>query len=209
MVKEYDEDGFNDVFGSGKGAKLLREVVINTKALLPLADEETDNQGVPQNAQKATGTITFSDTVSDGETVTIGSDIYEFDTGDGLNDGDNISVDVSGGQTASDASSALATAINNNATEDVSATDQTGSVDVICDTPGAQGNDISTSTDASNGSWGDTSLTGGQDGTVTEGVELRVDPTNEELYVAVDENTATGTTGQNWYKLSLTQMPTS
>ena len=43
---------------------------------------------------KAQGTLTFSGSVSDGETVTIGGAIYEFDTNGETAEG-NIAVDVS------------------------------------------------------------------------------------------------------------------
>jgi hypothetical protein len=36
--------------------------------------------GTAVTATRATGTLAFSDSVSDGETVTIGGAIYEFDT---------------------------------------------------------------------------------------------------------------------------------
>lgn len=202
MPEKYS-DAQKDVFGSGGAQDLLEEMKKNTKCLLALPDEEFAGGDVPVNAKQATGTITFSSSVSDGETVTIGGDVYEFDTGDGVTDG-NILVDVSGGATASDASLALATAIDNNATEDVSATDQSGSVDVVCDTPGAQGNDIDTTTDAVNGSWANATLTGGVDGTVTEGAEFRVDGTT--LYICTQANTVHG---QNWHSISMSQLATS
>lgn len=49
---------------------------------------------VPKAA--ASGTITFSDVVYDGETVTIGSDVYELDVDASVSAG-NITVDISGG----------------------------------------------------------------------------------------------------------------
>jgi hypothetical protein len=61
----------------------------------------------------ATGTVTFEGDVSDGDIVTIGTRVYEFDTAD--NPGDitagRVRVDVSGGATASAAVTALVTAI--------------------------------------------------------------------------------------------------
>ena len=47
--------------------------------------------GTPVNAVKATGTLTFSGVVSDAETVTIGSNVYEFDNDSSITSG-NISV---------------------------------------------------------------------------------------------------------------------
>lgn len=152
----------------------------------------------PVNAVSADGTITFTGTVSDGELVTIGDDVYEFDTGDGVAEG-NILVDVSGGQTASDAVTALNTAINANATEDVTSEEGTGdTVDVTYSIKGTVGNDIETTTDVDNGSWGDGTLTGGVDGTVGEKFELKAD--DDYLYIAVEENTINDT---NWRRIDL------
>ena len=62
----------------------------------------------------ATGTVTFDGDVSDGDIVTIGTRVYEFDTM--TNPGDitagRVRVDVSGDATASAAVTALVTAIN-------------------------------------------------------------------------------------------------
>lgn len=51
--------------------------------------------------QKATGLLKFTGTAYDGETIEIGDEVYEFDTGDGEVEGDNILVDLydSGGLT--------------------------------------------------------------------------------------------------------------
>lgn len=164
----------------------------------PLIGKLVLQEDTPVNAVAADGTITFTGTVSDGEVVSIGDDTYEFDTGDGVADG-NITVDVSGDQTASAAAAALNTAINGNATEDVSSAEGDGdTVDVTYDTKGAVGNEIDTTTDASNASWGDSTLTGGVDGTIGEKYETRVD--GSYLYIAVDDNTTADT---NWRRVDL------
>ena len=56
--------------------------------------------GTPVNAVAATGSLTIGGVVIDGETITIGSNIYEFDT-DGSYSGGNVQVDISGAATAS------------------------------------------------------------------------------------------------------------
>ena len=70
-----------------------------------------------------TGTIYIPNAVLDGETITIGSDVYEFDTNASVVAG-NILVDVSGGATGADAIAALVTAIAASGTEAFSTSTQ-------------------------------------------------------------------------------------
>ncbi len=155
-------------------------------------------ESAPVNAVAASGTLTFSDSVSDGETVTIGDDVYEFDTDSDVAEG-HIAVDVSGGATASDAVTALVAAITDNATEGVSAVDGDGdTVVVTADTKGTAGNAIATTTTCVDGSWAEETLTGGVAGTVGEQWTLFVDASY--LYVCVADN---GVTGANWRRVAL------
>jgi len=57
----------------------------------------TAEEGTPVNAVNATGTLTISGVVKDGETVTIGSDVYEFlaDESQSKSASTNIPVDIS------------------------------------------------------------------------------------------------------------------
>ena len=57
----------------------------------------TAEEGTPVNAVNATGTLTISGVVKDGETVTIGSDVYEFlaDASQSKSASTNIPVDIS------------------------------------------------------------------------------------------------------------------
>jgi len=152
----------------------------------------------PVNAVAATGTLTFSGTVSDGEVVVIGDDTYEFDTDASVTEG-NILVDVSGGATASDAVTALVAAITASATEPVSGADGDGDTVVItADVKGTAANSIATTTDAANGSWAEATLTGGIDGTVGVQWEIAVDASY--LYIAVAANTIADA---NWRRISL------
>lgn len=56
---------------------------------------------ISQPGVKATETLTISGVAIDGETLTIGTRVYEFDT-DGSITAGNVSVDISGGATASE-----------------------------------------------------------------------------------------------------------
>lgn len=159
-----------------------------------------------ETADKATGSLTFTDSVSDGETVTITdgvtTEVYEFDTDDSITEG-NIKVDVSGGATAPDAVTALVTAITANS-ELVTAVDDTGDVvTVTAVTAGVSGNSIGTTETCANASWGGTTLSGGLDANTKIGntytfpagsstIKFPVPlPFNTGLYVDLDSSTAT------------------
>lgn len=154
--------------------------------------------GTAVNAVSATGALTFSGAVSDGETVTIGADVYEFDTDEDVAEG-NILVDVSGGATAAAAVTALVAAITANTGSAVSAVDGTGDVvNVTAKTKGAAGNAIATVTDCANGAWGAGTLTSGVNGTVADKGTILVDASY--IYVATDANTVSGA---SWKKAAL------
>lgn len=119
------------------------------------------SNSTPLAGVKATGTLTFTGVVADGQTVTIGSEVYEFDVDSSVTDG-NITVDVSGGVTASDAVTALVATITANSTI-VTAVDGTGDTVVVTyNWVGTDGNSIATTETCTNGSWGDTTLKTGQ-----------------------------------------------
>ena len=113
------------------------------------------------SAVAATGILTFTGVVEDGETVTIGDDVYEFDDDAAVTSG-NIAVDVSGGVTAAAAVTALVTAITDSDTQGVGAADGTGdTVDLTADTSSAAGNSIVTTETCANASFAEETLTGG------------------------------------------------
>jgi len=132
----------------------------------PVADDSYErlyHTGGP--ATKAQGTVTFLDSITDGETVTIGADTYEFDIADDGVGGGNIDTGSSATTTAILAGAALTTAITDSATEPVTATDNgDGTVLVEYDTAGTAGNAIAfsnTGTKVSTDTYGDTSFLGG------------------------------------------------
>ena len=152
----------------------------------------------PVNAVAASGILTFTGVVSDGEIVTIGNDTYEFDTDASVTEG-NILVDVSTGATAPDAITALIAAITASGTEPITATDGDGdTVDIVADVKGALANGIATTTDCVNGSFGAANLEGGIDGTVALANEIAAD--SSYLYYAIAANTVSDT---NWRRISL------
>ena len=115
-------------------------------------------RGLPPLEQRGGGILTFSGVVSDTETVTIGSDVYEFDADSSVTGG-NIAVDVSGGVTAADAVTALVAAINASATEAVTAVDgNANSVVVYTDASGLTTD--GTTTTCANATWADVTLVG-------------------------------------------------
>lgn len=137
--------------------------------------------GAPTIAVAATGTLTFAGVVADGETVTIGADVYEFDADSSVTEG-NIAVDISGGATAPDAVTALVAA-SASGTELVTLADGAGdTVTVTADVRGVLANAIATTETCTNGSFGAATLAGGVDGTVCTAGTIFAGDT--KLYVA-------------------------
>jgi len=151
----------------------------------------------PVNAVAATGVFTITNTVSDGETVTIGSRVYEFKTSGDATLG-NIKVDISGGATNALSATALITAIGTTDPLVTATTGGTGIVDVTARVKGVIGNTIVSIADLANGSWGDDTLAAGVDGTVVGSAGLWfID--GSYAYVTTDANTATDA---NWRKIT-------
>ena len=92
-------------------------------------------------AAKATGTVTFSTGVVDGDTVTIGSEVYEFDSNSSVTSG-HIAVTIAVGVSAANAAIALATALNADGNAVVGGLAGSGVVTLTADTAGAAGNAI-------------------------------------------------------------------
>jgi hypothetical protein len=154
--------GANDIIVTATALKACDQGEIHTKQFtVPL----TDKVIIPLNSRfnnasgqvaitydnsrttAATGVVTFSGSVSDGDIVTIGTRVYEFDTAanPGAITAGRVRVDVSGGATASAAVTALALAITNDASAVVTGVDGTGdTVDITAKTTysGAAGNAI-------------------------------------------------------------------
>lgn len=118
----------------------------------------------PYNAVKASATFTLDGNVSDGEIVSVGNTVYEYDT-NGSVESNHVSVDVSiGGVGAANAIAKLLVAIAANST-DVTAAAGTGTSAVISyATVGTEGNSTAVSTTCANGIFGNgvTALSGGQ-----------------------------------------------
>ncbi len=98
----------------------------------------------------ATGTLVFSGEVADAETVTIGDEVYEYDTGDGVSGG-NYEVDV--GDTSIATATANLTAVINSVSGLVSAEVEGNSVVVTALVAGSAGNSIAVNETLANASW--------------------------------------------------------
>lgn len=115
-------------------------------------------------------TYSVETTVSDGETITIGDKIYEFDTDGEVAEG-HERVWVGENAAASAAITALAAIINRLDSANVVAVDGIGdTLDVTAVVAGTVGNSIVVATDCANGSWdvAEGTLEGGEDPTVGE-----------------------------------------
>ena len=134
----------------------------------PVADDTWERMymtGGP--ATKAQGTITFQDSVADGDTVTIGADTYEFDIADDGVGGGNIDTGSAATTTAALAAAAIVAAELASGTAAVALTDNgDGTVLVEADTAGAAGNTIAFSCSSPTSkitcdTYGDTNFLGG------------------------------------------------
>jgi phage tail sheath gpL-like len=129
----------------------------------------------PVNAVAATGTLTFTGVAIDTQTVTIGDDVYEFDT-DSTYTAGNIPVDISGGATAPAAVTALVAAITANTASLFDAADGAGDTVVLtAKTKGTASNGIATTETCTNASWGAAVTASGVDGTPGLSGELAYD----------------------------------
>lgn len=129
----------------------------------------------------AYGVLRVAANVADGETVTIGADVYEFDTGDGVTEG-NIAVDVSGGVTPADATDALVAAINASSTEAVTAQDiSDNQVLVVADAPGAVTLDLDTDMQGADNGWDAEAMHGGEAAGLKRAVRVAHVPNAVEL----------------------------
>jgi len=112
-------------------------------------------------ATAATGTLTFSNNTTDGETVNISTDRYEFDT-EGNTTGGNIAVDISGGNNNSSMSCSLfAAAVTASDTAGVGASCGGSVVTLTADSQGTSGNSITTTETCTNATFATGTLTGG------------------------------------------------
>lgn len=143
----------------------------------PPGDYKTMNQSVPRDDTymeapytPATGVLTVSGTISNGETVTLDGVTYTFNTV--LGGAGSILI----GATISDSLDNLAAAINNDAGEgtlygtgttpstNTSAVNRgNNQLEVTANTPGTAGNSIGSTETMANGSWTASTLTGGLD----------------------------------------------
>lgn len=156
----------------------------------------------PVNALEAGKVLTISGVTADGQTVTIGTRVYEFDTNSAITSG-RVEVDVSGGVTASLSIDALEAAItgDDSAVVSVEASDAT-TLTVAALVAGVSGNSIAIAETLTNGSWAGAAvvLSGGLDGTVAEPGEFIF--AGGYMYYTEVENLVSGA---NWKAVALAE----
>jgi phage tail sheath gpL-like len=150
------------------------------------------------NAAQAETNITFTDVPTDGEVVTIGDDVYEFDDDSNVS-GDNIVVDISSVETADDAAVALADAIQNSGTVTNQGFNTGNFVTVIAPNAGPEGNLIPVFTTCADASWETETFSGGQDSILANQGEFYLDSLNSDLYFALE---AISDNESGWNKVS-------
>ena len=111
----------------------------------------------------ATGTLTFSGNVVDGETVTIGAITYEFNASGAAPVGDNVEVPMFSGLTPAIATVNLTAAVNGNATSAaiLTAASTATTVVITYDTKTAAANTVATTDTVTNAAFGAATLLGG------------------------------------------------
>lgn len=176
------------------------QIIVKAGGAITLLEGAAFNvsKGTPVNAAAASGTLTFTNAVADGELVTIGEQTYEFDTDTDVTDG-HIAVDVSGGATAADAVAALIAAITADGSSVVSAVKGTGTkVVVTAKVAGVAANAVTTTTTCVAATWAKATLGSGVDGAIGAKGDICAD--ESYLYVASADNSITDT---NWRRISL------
>lgn len=166
--------------------------------------------GTPTNAGTSSGTLTSDNTnVADGATVVIGSITYTFKTA--LSAGPTVAYEVLIGSDADDSLLNLKKAINHEATEGTNYSTGTvahplvtcgavaaHAVTVTSKDPGSENNAVGTTETSSHLSWGATTLSDVNSGTVGKKGEMYLD--GSYLYIAIDNNTDNDS---NWRRISL------
>lgn len=191
---------------SGKDAKTTVEDILTYIQAQTIG---TGAEGAaPVNAVASTGTFTVTDVLANNETLTIGSVVYRFR--DTLAAAYDVKIGVSAAVTLDN----LKAAINASGTPGteyfagtlihptVTATDNANDSQVVAaKIKGVSGDLIATTTTAVNGSWGDTTLGSGVDGTVGVFGNMRFDGTN--AYFCTADNTVADA---NWYYVAITKV---
>jgi hypothetical protein len=118
--------------------------------------------GAPVNAELANGLLTFAGTPVVTQTVTIGTEVYEFVTATASTP-TNIPVILAATPTADYAVTKLAEAISSNSIYvDAVASTPNDTVYIVSRKLGTEANSVATTETCTNASWGEVTLTGGK-----------------------------------------------
>jgi len=164
------------------GAIITAVIVVMLFSFVPAIGEVTDNSWSPEAQAKATGTLTLSGQPADGDNVTVGADVYEFDDNASVTEGNEL-VDIGG--TLELTLDAFTVSANINDTEGVLYANTATTVTLEADAYGTDGNDIATTDSCSVGSFATATLAGGADGTQWDSATNTDIPTGYELWSTV------------------------
>lgn len=145
-----DADGVTDIAADSVGTAEVDDDSLTGTDVLDgsLLDADLSSKLLKDLGAECVGYLDLTGVTSDTETVTINGRVYEFDT-DSTITGD-VDVDVSGGASATQSATALAAAINGDASRDVDAIDVgDGTVLLVAQTAGAT--DFALATTCANG----------------------------------------------------------
>lgn len=160
---------------------------------------------IPSSPQKASATLTISGNVSEEETVTIGSEVYEFVESASQEPTTNIEVVLGGTEVAKDVAAKKLEAAINEISQIVTAekieVDDDVAVVVSYKKVGTEGNEIDIDTDCTNASWdaSASTLSGGQFGTPCpmRNIAVYADP---DYYLCIKEGNKSNV---KWRKVQL------
>jgi hypothetical protein len=139
-------------------------VLIVYFSVIPLLGDRIDSAADITGNDYATGTLTFSGVVADGQTINVSTDRYEFDTDASVTSG-NIRIDLNASGTpnvtAVYAAVMFTANVTTNDTVGVGVSRSNLVVTLTADAAGTAGNSIATTDTCTNAAFGAATLTGG------------------------------------------------
>jgi len=180
-----------DLDTTGPGRQEAKVIQIIAGYIAGLTNSTPTQTKTPVNAVASAGTVTFTGTPVEDETLTIGTDVYTFKTSR------SVAFEITINANNTTQGDNLDTAIAADATGYTS-NNVTGTVTITAAVAGVIGDSIGLATDATGTGVSGTNLENGVDGTVGVAYELAMDASY--LYCAVAANT---TADSNWRRIDL------
>lgn len=201
ILTKQEIKGLNNLSTYTRKMKFGRKI----QTMITLMNQNSSNDfpevGTPKNAVNASAKLEISGVTNNGETVTIGTDVYEFVVAAVLTLETNIPVDISAGATALESATALIAAITLSDTQGVAASaGAANSVIITFEVAGVAGNAITIESAMENGAFANaaTTLLGGVNATIGNKNQSMID--SSYLYRCIADNTITD---KNWRRIAV------